>query len=242
VVAALQQAWSGIVRTPASGPAHLAETLRILIAAGSDTDTVAAIAGGLLGARWGVSGIPLSWRRVLHGWPGDRTGQQLAQLASAAATGHRWPDQCYAPMPGITAVRLPHDEGVWIGDVFGLQGLPEEVTAVVSLCRLGTLEGPSGIEPENHINVWLIDDASVVQNPHLEFVARQAVSAVASLRSEGKRVYLHCVHARSRTPFIATLYAAQVTGRPASEVLAEVLAVLPGADPNPAFRSLISDW
>jgi protein-tyrosine phosphatase len=81
-----------------------------------------------------------------------------------------------------------------------------------------------------------------VQNPHLEFVARQAVSAVASLRSEGKRVYLHCVHARSRTPFIATLYAAQVTGRPASEVLAEVLAVLPGADPNPAFRSLISDW
>ncbi len=37
---------------------------------GYDTDTVAAIAGGLLGAAYGASAVPLQWRHLLHGWPG----------------------------------------------------------------------------------------------------------------------------------------------------------------------------
>ncbi len=37
--------------------------------AGHDTDTVAAIAGGLLGAAYGASAVPLQWRGLLHGWP-----------------------------------------------------------------------------------------------------------------------------------------------------------------------------
>src|SRR5258708_34915832 len=40
---------------------------------GNDTDTVAAIAGGLLGAAYGASAVPADWRRVLHGWPDLRT-------------------------------------------------------------------------------------------------------------------------------------------------------------------------
>jgi hypothetical protein len=31
---------------------------------GNDTDTVAAIAGGLLGARWGASAIPAKWKTI----------------------------------------------------------------------------------------------------------------------------------------------------------------------------------
>lgn len=30
-----------------------------------------AITGGLLGARWGRSAIPLAWQRLLHGCPGS---------------------------------------------------------------------------------------------------------------------------------------------------------------------------
>ncbi|MGB7238595.1 MAG: ADP-ribosylglycohydrolase family protein, partial [Rhodococcus sp. (in: high G+C Gram-positive bacteria)] len=30
----------------------------------------AAIAGGLLGARWGATAVPEEWLDVLHGWPG----------------------------------------------------------------------------------------------------------------------------------------------------------------------------
>ena len=32
-----------------------------------ETDTVAAIAGSLLGGRWGASAMPLPWRQLLHG-------------------------------------------------------------------------------------------------------------------------------------------------------------------------------
>jgi hypothetical protein len=45
--------------------------------AGNDTDTVAAIAGALLGARWGVSGIPLRWQRTVHGWGGHRSADLI---------------------------------------------------------------------------------------------------------------------------------------------------------------------
>ena len=89
VVAALQAAWSAITRTPvpigdpASGrfPAqHLTLALDAAVRAGDDTDTVAAIAGGLLGARWGASAIPSQWQRILHGWP-DLRSNDLIQLA-----------------------------------------------------------------------------------------------------------------------------------------------------------------
>lgn len=39
---------------------------------GRDADTVAAIAGGLLGGVYGASAVPAAWRRKLHGWPGLR--------------------------------------------------------------------------------------------------------------------------------------------------------------------------
>ena len=51
---------------------------------GGDTDTVAAIAGALLGAAYGASAVPAEWRNVVHGWPNlDADG--LAQLALACA-------------------------------------------------------------------------------------------------------------------------------------------------------------
>jgi ADP-ribosylglycohydrolase len=80
VVHAFQEAWSAIVRTPISGDGssgNLVPALEAIVRAGWDTDTVAAIAGGLLGARWGASAVPSEWAAVLHGWPGT-TGEQLA--------------------------------------------------------------------------------------------------------------------------------------------------------------------
>lgn len=44
-----------------------------------DTDTVAAIAGQLAGARFGASNVPSEWREKLHGWPG-MTGKDLETL------------------------------------------------------------------------------------------------------------------------------------------------------------------
>ena len=84
-VGALQAAWSAITHTPVptDGPAcgHLVDSLTTAIRIGHDTDTVAAIAGGLLGARWGASAVPAVWRAAVHGWPG-LTGEDLVALAA----------------------------------------------------------------------------------------------------------------------------------------------------------------
>lgn len=44
-----------------------ADTIRRAVAYGNDTDTTAAIAGGLAGVFWGWSAIPLEWRRGMRG-------------------------------------------------------------------------------------------------------------------------------------------------------------------------------
>jgi ADP-ribosylglycohydrolase len=238
VVAALQAAWAGICSAPGSGPEHFDIALREVVAAGGDADTVAAIAGSLLGARWGVSAIALRWRRLLHGWPGF-TDQGLVRLAVAAVSAQPWPDYFYSPVEhGSSPVQHPDDAGVWLGDVAALPRLPDGVDAVVSLCRVGASEGPPNIDTRDHVYVWLIDSHD---NPHLDFVAQQAVDAICELRAAGKRVFVHCVHAHSRTPFIAALYAMRITEKTAAEALADVLAVLPGADPNPWFRAYLDE-
>jgi len=43
------------------------KALETAIRIGDDCDTVAAIAGSLLGARWGVSAIPEDWKAIIHG-------------------------------------------------------------------------------------------------------------------------------------------------------------------------------
>jgi ADP-ribosylglycohydrolase len=83
VVNALQVAWSAIWHTaiPEGRPEdHFRLAVEAAVRAGDDTDTVAAIAGALLGAAWGRSAVPAEWQRAVHGWPGlDAEG--LAALA-----------------------------------------------------------------------------------------------------------------------------------------------------------------
>ena len=83
-VHALQTAWWAISTTDDSDAGHLQRALEAAVRAGGDTDTTAAIAGGLLGARWGASAVPDRWRRILHGWPGH-TAHDLNHLATDAA-------------------------------------------------------------------------------------------------------------------------------------------------------------
>jgi ADP-ribosyl-[dinitrogen reductase] hydrolase len=81
VVEALQGAWSAIVAARGSRDA-LRLGLEAAVRGGRDADTVAAIAGGLLGAAHGASAVPEEWRDVLHGWPGLKS-PDLVALAEA---------------------------------------------------------------------------------------------------------------------------------------------------------------
>lgn len=84
VVEALQAAWALVVQTPVprdNPSTHLAVTLENAVRAGHNTNTVACIAGALLGARWGATAIPPQWLASLHGWPGYRA-EDLVQLVA----------------------------------------------------------------------------------------------------------------------------------------------------------------
>jgi len=235
----VQTVWSAITHTEATGPDHFEDTLRLVVSSGGDTPTSAAVAGSLLGARWGVSAIPLEWRRHVHGWPGLRDGD-LQRLAWQSATATAWPAEFPIPPMSIAPVPHPDDPGVLLGGVRGLRSLPEQIDAVVSLCPLGEAQSPSpAVAETDHINVWLIDSDSPADNPNLALVAEQTLAMIMTLRAEGRSVYLHCDDGRSRTPFIAALYGARLTEAPARDVLAELQRIVPLARPNPLFQRMV---
>lgn len=246
VVTALQAAWSAIATTPmptddsAAGTFradHLRMALDAAVRAGFDTDTVAAIAGGLLGAAYGASAVPVRWRAMLHGWPG-MTGHGLVELASAIQRrGEPDPfDFSYPGSPINTVARHPYDDGVVLGGIGVLRRLPADVDAVVSLCRVADDDVPVGMP---HVEVRLIDRVSEDENPHLDFVLLDAVRAVEELRREGRTVLVHCVAAYSRTPVVGALYGARLNGVSVRQALDDISTVLPGAHPNRAFRAVL---
>mgnify|MGYP003778155835 CR=1 FL=1 len=245
VVAALQGAWSAITTTPvpADDPAagvfsvdHLRLALEAAVRGGGDTDTVAAIAGALLGAAYGASAVPSEWRLVLKGWPGLNT-RALVQLADKIIRGGTADhvDQTlgyWDERPGT--VRHPYDDGLRIGAAGALRELPKDVEAVVSLCRVA--DGNIPAVPV-HLDVRLIDQVGV--NDNLDFVLLDTVRAIEDLRAEGRNVFLHCVEAKSRTPTIAALYGARLRDISIDEALADVCTVLRQANPNPDFRAAL---
>lgn len=261
VVEALQAAWSAITSTPvpdenprtASFAAHhYRAVVEAAVRGGGDTDTVAAIAGALAGARWGVTAPPWHWRRIVHGWPGLRSPDLVALAVRAARRSSGRPEDVRCGWPSAprldytgwlgtdTVVFHPHDSGVLLGGVDSLDRLPAGVDAVVSLCRIGRDQWPAtGVAPQDHVTFWLLDQAAPA-NTHLDLVLVEAADAVARLRSEGRKVLLHCVAAHSRTPTVAALYANRSLGVPAHAALDDVCRALPAAAPNPSFRAAVA--
>jgi ADP-ribosylglycohydrolase/protein-tyrosine phosphatase len=241
VVEALQGAWSAIVTTPVpqDDPAtgifrvdHLRLAIDAAVRGGNDTDTVAAIADGLLGAAYGASAVPAEWRRMLHGWPGMATRDLVALATRIVKEELPFTYDLF----WMTPVRHPHDEGVWLGDVAALQSLPPGVNAVVSLCRVNDNDLPADVE---QIDIRLIDIVDPYANPNLDFVLTDTVRLIEQLRNEGRTVLLHCVACQSRTPTVAALYGARRQGISGVLALRDITGVLPDAWPNSDFRKAI---
>ncbi len=76
VVAAFKAAASAVL----IGQHDFVKGIEAAVRSGYDTDTVAAIAGSLLGALSGPDYLPDEWVSILHGWP-DFKGQHLQMLA-----------------------------------------------------------------------------------------------------------------------------------------------------------------
>lgn len=240
VVHALQAALAAICATPVpvDRPAadHLRLALERAVRAGGDTDTVAAIAGSLLGARWGATAVPFAWRRLLHG---RRTyaeepldGADLERLARLAFQGGRpdaqgWPG--VAEMVGYYETDFVDDPrrvecgGVGFGNVHALaDALAHGADAVISLCRMGTDDVPPGVE---HHVLGLLDTMEE-ENPNLVFLLAETVNGIQAMVDDGKQVYVHCVRAENRTPALAAAWLVHHDGLTPDEALDRVTGVL----------------
>ena len=249
VVRALQAAWSSIVHSrpdPEFPCRHLQLALNRAISIGDDTDTVGAITGMLLGARWGGSAIPALWTEKLHGWPGWNHGR-LVRSAQLVARGGRpdengWPT-CESMIDHYssvwnargTYVQLPRDPGVVVGDALALRNPDFEAAVVVSLCRMGTADVSAG---QHHV-IHMIDAPGQAQNPNLDFVLKDLAESIVRWRSEGKSIFVHCVGAQSRTPTLAAAYLSERFGLPGTESLKEVRGLLPHIKPNDEFTGAV---
>jgi hypothetical protein len=236
---ALQTVWSAITNVEVEGPEHFEQALRVVVGAGGDTPTSGAIAGALLGSRWGVSAIPLDWRRHVHGWPGLRD-VDLVRLVWEVLSQRSWPRIIAEDTHAMQAVPHPLDPGVWLGGETSLRPLPPGVDAVISLCPLGHEQLPlPRPADEYHVSAWLIDSADPQDNPNLDLVAEQTVDMIERFREQGRTVYLHCINGVSRTPFIAALYGARMSTLTPCAVLQEIQQVVPHAQPNPLFQEVL---
>ncbi|MGY1810167.1 ADP-ribosylglycohydrolase family protein [Blastococcus sp. SYSU D00669] len=169
--------------------------IRRVIDLGGDTDTVAAVAGGLAGAVYGIAGIPMRWTSVVHGRvPGfaDRTWRlaDLQELAAALDGGDGFD---YDPGPTRRLGPAEIIDGVWAADLDGAR-FSDEDFAVISLCRVG--------EPFPHQvqrMAYLVDDDS---NSELDAVLRDVLADMQALRDERRRLLVHCHGGASRTGLV----------------------------------------
>jgi ADP-ribosyl-[dinitrogen reductase] hydrolase len=251
VVTAFQAALASIWQTPvpAEMPCrHLQDALQTAVKVGDDTDMVAAIAGSLLGARWGATAVPVAWKAILHGWPGYRSAD-LVRLAVLTARGGRadaagWPAagdmtayyERQWPAP-VMAVPLAEDSGVVLANVYGVDKADADV--VVSLCRVGSKVPSSPLRVE----VGLIDSDELVDNPNLDFILVDLARSISAWRDQGKTVAVHCVRAERRTPAVASAFLAErlsISGEEAWELVARQL---PTAQSNRSFAAALrSRW
>ena len=82
-VQTLKCAWAAITHAPISTQSptdHFREALEEAVRAGNDADTVACVAGALLGAMWGLGAMPVDWLEQIHGWP-DMNFETLINLS-----------------------------------------------------------------------------------------------------------------------------------------------------------------
>ncbi|MGH9109193.1 MAG: ADP-ribosylglycohydrolase family protein, partial [Acidimicrobiales bacterium] len=239
VVTSLQAAHRAITSTAhIEGAARLEAALRQAVGIGGDTDTVAAITGALIGARYGASAVPFPWRRHLGGWPPELGHRDLVGIGILAVShgdddSIGWPDaddlmpyyeRSWRPQ-GL-AVELPDHRGVIWGYIAALAGTNAQ--AYVSLCRIGKGQR-RGVE---HHEVWLMDGPD---NADTGFVLRDTADAVERLRRDHGSVFVHCVRAESRTPAVAVAWLMRHRGMDFDGALAAVRSALLDCNPNPAM-------
>jgi ADP-ribosylglycohydrolase len=173
-----------------------AEAMRRAIDLGGDTDTVAAVAGAIGGARWGLAAIPSRWTAYLHlSVPIDDEDRRYDHEALHRLTRRLMGEQT-APVqdpPALGPTEI--EDGVHAASLSGAATVPKD-WGVVSLSRSG---GRFAHHPYRRA-VYLVDLPGA--NPGLAEAVTDAVGAIDTFVGEGRHVVVHCHGGDSRTGLV----------------------------------------
>ena len=167
---------------------------------GGDTDTVAAIAGSMAGALYGIQGIPVRWTTHVHGYltlpNGEKKHYRTQDLLNVArcllGLGNAHMSRPDTKFPA----KEVHEAGVLAASLEGAADVDTSV-AVVSLCLVA-----DRFVNHSHRRLVFLRDEPRMYNPNLHFVVHDAVDAVNAFLHEGKKVVVHCHGGRSRTALV----------------------------------------
>ena len=211
------------------------QAMRAVIDIGGDTDTIACVAGGLLGAVFGIEAIPCRWTIALTGnVPGSDLGpvDYPTLLATALRLIGDQPPPDLAERPPIEPVEV--EPGLWLTNLAGAARGPADAV-VISLCRVHE-EIPQPIRRR----VYLTDDDS---NLAIETVLEDVTAEIAAFRAEGRPVLVHCWAGESRTGLVLRAWLVRSRGLSAADAADEAQRLWPGiARWNQDFDGALERW
>lgn len=199
-----------------------AQGMRLVLDLGGDTDTVAAVTGGLLGAVYGIARIPMRWTSVLNGVvPGyaERSWDLVSLQHLAGQLEGALDSQSFELDPDRRGIEPAEVfDGIWASDVYGARDSDRDF-AVISMCRTS---GRFGHELQRF--AYLLDDDT---NSELAAVLEDILEDIEALRDDGKRVLVHCYAGQSRTGLVLRAWLMRADGVSAVEATERVAELWP---------------
>jgi ADP-ribosyl-[dinitrogen reductase] hydrolase len=170
---------------------------------GRDADTVACVAGGIAGARWGVQSIPSRWTTYLNGTVLGPNGDAVYDYASLQSLALRLLGK-HAPVdpadePAGGPVRVHEKFPIYAANRTGAAEAPDD-WQVISLCRTGDAFTKRNVRRQ----VFLVDKADPYHNENPLAVLEDVVATIDALLAEdaSRPILVHCHGGRSRTAFV----------------------------------------
>jgi ADP-ribosyl-[dinitrogen reductase] hydrolase len=170
---------------------------------GRDADTVACVAGGIAGARWGVQSIPCRWTTYLNGTVSGPNGDTVYDYASLQSLALRLLGK-HAPVdpadePAGGPARVHEEFPIYAANRAGAAEAPDD-WQVISLCRTGDAFTKRNVRRQ----VFLVDKADPHHNENPLAVLEDVVATIDALLAvdASRPILVHCHGGRSRTAFV----------------------------------------
>lgn len=175
---------------------------------GGDTDTVAAVTGGLAGAIHGIQAIPSRWTTYLHGHVDTPEGRRTYHCSDLQDLTLRLVGASPAPFhePGPPLGPTEIAPGVHAADLAGAATVPTD-WAVISLCRVGDTFADHPVRRE----FYLVDQDGD-HNIGLGHVVADAVATIDAFGAEDRQVVVHCHGGASRTGLVLRAWLMRTNG------------------------------